>query len=70
MLAAPYCLSLLLKRVAFRVSTYNPTKRIHKEKVLCCIDEAFVAVSHVKINHPLLLVCPHNRKVAKVHDIL
>ena len=69
MLAAPYCLSLLLKRVAFRVAAHYPAEGVDEKQILRGIDEAFVAVPHVQVNHPVLLVRPDDREVAPLHDV-
>ena len=62
-------LDLLLEWVTFRVLADNPAKGIDEEQVLCCIDKAFVTVTHVQVNHPILLVCPDDREVAELDDI-
>ena len=62
--------SLFLERIAFRVATYDPTECIHEEQVLRGVDETFVAVPHVQIDHSVLLVRPDDREIAELDNIL
>ena len=61
--------TLLLKRVALWVSADHPSEGVDEEQLLCGIDEALVAMSHIEVYHPVFLVGPHDWKIAEFHHI-
>ena len=66
-LAFPYFGCRLLSLV---LTEQYPSEGIGEEEVLRGIDETFVAMSHVEIDHAIILVCPDNGYVAADDDVL
>lgn len=56
--------------IAFRRLAYNPAEGIDEQKILGCISEFLIAMTHIEIYHAVATVAPYHREISVADDIL
>ena len=60
---------LFFERISLLVRTYHPAEGIDKQKILCGVNEFFIAMSHIQIYHSVFGIGPYDGEITEVHYI-
>ena len=60
---------LFFERISLLVRTYYPAEGIDKQKILCGVNEFFIAMPHIQIYHSVFGIGPYDGEITEVHYI-
>ena len=61
---------LFFERISLLVRTYYPAEGIDKQKILCGVNEFFIAMPHIQIYHSVFGIGPYDGEITEIYYIL